>query len=316
MFIVSVIVPVYNVENFICECIDSILNQTYNYLEIILIDDGSKDRSGELCDKYANIDNRVTVIHKKNGGLSDARNYGLNIASGDFVSFIDSDDYVDNNYIEELLMAIVSNNSDIAVAAIQHFNEKRMLNKRKIETECSLSKDEAIKELFYSKNISNSVCNKLFKRHLFDNIRFPINKLYEDEYVTYKLFHLAQKVSFVNKVSYYYRFNAKSITHSKFSEKELDRVYASIEKIDFCKRYYPSYVSLVQCYLVYDCISAIIKMDKYDKNYDSIIGASIRNNLIVYLLGGNSFLSKGFAILAALSPSIAVKCYNLAKYFI
>lgn len=311
---VSIIVPVYNVEQYICSCLESIINQKFSDIEIILVDDGSKDRSGIICDEYARKDARIKVIHKKNGGLSDARNVGLKVATSEFIGFIDSDDQIDLDFYQKLYMAIKKDNSDIAVASIQHFSGEKLLYLRAVDECKSLSKYDAMKELLISQRISNSVCNKLFSRKLFEGILFPVGKLYEDEYVTYKVFDKARNVSILNNTCYYYRYNIESITHAKFTEREFDRIYASLEKIVFCQINYPKLEKYARCYLVYDCISALSKMKHYDKKYNTLIRENIRKNIIIYLKGLNSITSKAFAILSAVSPSLAVFCLKLMKH--
>lgn len=310
---ISVIVPVYNVEQYLSSCLDSIINQYFSDIEIILVDDGSKDRSGKICDEYAQKDKRIKVIHKQNGGLSDARNTGLRVASSELVGFVDSDDKIDLDYYQKLYSAIREDGSDIAVAAIQHFTEQTTLYFRSVDRCQVYYKYEAMKELLISQHISNSVCNKLFKKCLFEEICFPVGKLYEDEYVTYKIFDRARTISMLNNTCYHYRFNDTSITHAKFTEKELDRVYASLEKISFCHTKYPKLERYARCYLVYDCISALSKMDGYNNKYDKLIKNNIRKNIFVYLKGVNSTVSKVFAILAAVSPAFAILCLKFIK---
>jgi hypothetical protein len=184
---------------------------------------------------------------------------------------------------------------------------------RKLEKNQRLDRKAAMGELIYSQNISNSVCNKLFETALFEGVEFPKGKLYEDEYVTYILFHRCKAVSVRTDVLYYYRSNPDSITHAKFSDRELDRIYASLEKIEFCKTEYPEYWNSAVCYLVYDCICALEKMESYDKRYDGVIRSNIRKNILIYLKGKNSLKSRIFALLAAISPTMAVTAANIRK---
>ena len=249
---VSVIVPVYNVEKYLKQCLDSIVDQTLEDLEIVLVDDGSVDSSGTICDEYAKKDTRIRVIHKENGGLSDARNAGLKYVTSPYVGFIDSDDYIDLDFYCGLLKQMEADNTSIGVAAIAHVYPNGSMRVRKLEKNQRLDRKAAMGELIYSQNISNSVCNKLFETALFEGVEFPKGKLYEDEYVTYILFHRCKAVSVRTDVLYYYRSNPDSITHAKFSDRELDRIYASLEKIEFCKTEYPEYWNSAVCYLVYD----------------------------------------------------------------
>ena len=191
---------------------------------------------GQICDDMQKKDTRIRVIHKENGGLSDARNAGLKYVTSPYVGFIDSDDYIDLDFYCGLLKQMEADNTSIGVAAIAHVYPNGSMRVRKLEKNQRLDRKAAMGELIYSQNISNSVCNKLFETALFEGVEFPKGKLYEDEYVTYILFHRCKAVSVRTDVLYYYRSNPDSITHAKFSDRELDRIYASLEKIEFCKR--------------------------------------------------------------------------------
>ena len=180
---------------------------------------------------------------------------------------------IDVQYVEQFNILL-----DIAVAAINQVDEiGNILKTRSIDGEEKLlTKYEGMEELLFSQRISNSVCNKLFKRELFSKIRFPVGKLYEDEYVTYKLFDKAHKIYICTNAFYFYRYNESSITHCKFSEREFDRIIASELKIEFCNNNYPKLVHLAEKYLVYDAIIALSKMDVYKKSYDRYIAKNIR----------------------------------------
>lgn len=304
----SIIVPVYNTENYLVECLNSLKNQTAENLEFIIVDDGSSDNSLEISKKFEKDDHRFRVFSKTNGGLSDARNYGLQMASGEYVGFVDSDDYISSNFCECIMKTMRDNACEIGVAAIQHVDESgKLLKLRCISSEVTVLKGEkGIEELLFSQRISNSVCNKIFDKKLFKNIKFPYGKLYEDEYVTYKLFDLASNVVVCSDALYYYRYNPYSITHNEFSERELDRVIASEEKVKFCKKKYPQLTHLAKKYLVYDCIMMLSKMNKYDSKYDEYILSNIRKYLLVFISGRNSWKGKMFATVAALNPKLAI----------
>lgn len=236
---ISVIVPVYNVEKYLCKCIDSIINQTYTNLEIILIDDGSPDNCGVVCDDYFLKDNRIKVIHKENGGLSDARNAGLDIAIGDYISFIDSDDYIHKDFYKTLINLIVKYNADIAQCEfldvyeedVDNFSNDKLYINEKITI---LNNNEAINNLF-NENYVNTVVvwNKLYKKELFKNIRYPKGKIHEDEYTTYKLLFSAKKIVSISMQMYYYLRRSNSIMGKGFNIKSLDKLYAYYEQILF-----------------------------------------------------------------------------------
>ena len=235
--LISVIVPIYNVEKYLNKCIESIINQSYSNLEIILVDDGSEDSSGIMCDSYILKDKRIKVIHKENGGLSDARNVGLDKAKGEYIVFIDSDDWIDEKMIEILYNIIKKNNSDISICDyFLAYNEEIQTQKEDIEI-INLSNIEALKTI-YDKDLG--VCmivawNKLYKRNLFkDDIRYPYGKIHEDEFTTYKLLYKAEKISYTNQKMYYYRQRENSIT-SSFNKKRLDCLEAFDERVKYMK---------------------------------------------------------------------------------
>lgn len=218
--LISVIIPVYNVDEYLAECVDSVIGQTYKNLEIILVDDGSTDRSGSICDEYRLRDARIRVIHKTNGGISSARNAGLEIAQGSYIGFVDSDDYIADDMFSQLYMNI-KDNCQISVC----FNN--VVDGTKIFAECQLpdkitilSNEEAVKELIVDSTIKNYVCNKLYRAELFSGLRFPEGKIYEDIAINYLLFDRAEHISVIPKTLYYYRMRSGSVSAHKTDEKK------------------------------------------------------------------------------------------------
>lgn len=312
----SIIVPIYNVEKYLPQCLESLVNQTLKDIEIILVNDGSTDDSEAICASFAKKDKRIKMYSKPNGGLSDARNYGLCHASSDIVGFIDSDDYVDLDMFQVLLDLKERTNAEIAVGGVKMTtNDGSVYLTRAVETEMVSKRHDAMEELLKSKRILNSVCNKIFDVSLFKDIEFPIGRLYEDEYVTYKLFDQANLIAMTNQVFYYYRSSPQSITHKAFSEREFDRIYASQIKVEYIKKKYPDLVQYAQRYLVYDCVMALSKMTNYEKSYDKLTRDNIRKNLKCFLQSDYSKGTKIFAIIAALAPSISVKIFNVYKMY-
>ena len=210
---VSIIIPVYNVQDYLARCVDSVLTQTYTDLEIILVDDGSIDISGDICDEYALHDARVRVIHKENGGLSDARNAGLDVARGNYVAFIDADDYVHPSFVELLLKTINETGAQIAVSTWQELKDGD--KPRKVRTKrprCTiLTQEEAISSVFYQKKLNQSACSRIFETQLFNNLRFPEGMLYEDLAIIYPLLCKVEKVALINTPMYYYMHRQGSI---------------------------------------------------------------------------------------------------------
>ncbi|MFM0599723.1 glycosyltransferase [Streptococcus suis] len=242
--LISVIVPVYNVENYLHECLDSILNQTYQNLEIILVNDGSTDSSGKICDDYAAKDGRIKVIHQENGGLSDARNKGLDAMTGQFVTFVDSDDYLGNHCIETLYIYSQTCQADIAIGKYIEFEEDNKLfvfpnsqnSVNKIEL---LTGEQCLEKCHrYFSFIAVTAWAKLYRANLFNDntpyksIRYPVDVLHEDQYTTHKLFFKSQKNVFVDEYLYVYRRRENSITKTQLSEKRImDEIKGFEEKI-------------------------------------------------------------------------------------
>ena len=231
---VSIIVPVYQVEKYIRQCVDSILAQTFTDFELILVDDGSKDKSGQICDEYARMDTRVKVIHKENGGLSDARNKGMDQASGKYFMFVDSDDYIAPTMIECLYKSILNENADIAVCNYLYYFE----NDRKKNFATNI-KSEVLSgaEIFYNRKnernygIWTVAWNKLYKSEVFGNIRFRLGKYHEDEFWANDIYQMDIKVIMIPECLYYYRQRDNSIMGKKSIARNLDILEAFQERI-------------------------------------------------------------------------------------
>lgn len=236
---ISVIVPIYNVEKYLPKCIESIINQTYTNLEIILVDDGSPDNCSNICDSYSLTDKRIKVIHKRNGGLSDARNAGLDVATGDYISFLDSDDYIHKKFYETLINLIIQYDADIAQCEFLKVYEEDTSNFNDCEFESNeevslLNNEQALDNLFNEYYVNTVVVwNKLYKRELFRNIRYPKGKIHEDEYTTYKVLFLTNRVVITSKTLYYYLQRESSITGKGFNIKSLDKIDSYYEQILF-----------------------------------------------------------------------------------
>lgn len=228
---ISVIVPVYNVEKYLNKCIDSILSQKLSNYELLLIDDGSTDSSSEICKTFALQDHRIKYFRKENGGLSDARNFGIERAVAKYIVFIDSDDYIDSDYLVSLYTAIVNNDADVAMCGFKFVNDKYDLIDR-----VSVSDFEEDKKVISGKNLLRNVFkknghvfvvvwNKIYKRKLFDTVKFEKGRLYEDEYINFKLFWNVQKIALVDKQNYNYVQRNGSIKNSKISKKKIIDIF-------------------------------------------------------------------------------------------
>lgn len=237
---VSVIVPVYNVEEYLNRCVDSILNQTFQDFELILVDDGSTDNTGKICDIYAQEDKRVRVIHKENAGVSVARNLGVKIAKGNFISFVDGDDYIEKQYIHKLLFPLLETNANINIADLirkENFEQSKKFWNH--EYKC-ISSNEAIVELGKNSDALNakfrSSMAKMVKKELVEKFPFPIERKYaEDMAVVYKWIWHAQKVVILNDGIYYYTINNTSVSREGWNEKKLGNLKTLKEMLLFFK---------------------------------------------------------------------------------
>lgn len=236
---ISVIVPVYKVEKYIDRCVQSILGQTYADFELILVDDGSPDNSPAMCDAWAGQDSRIRVIHKENGGLSSARNAGMEIAVGEYFHFVDSDDVIHPDCLQILMTCIRRTGAEVAMGRFARFREDTVPADRFTPWDGSWvtrTNLETLDLLFVpSDNIPalTSACGTLWHRRLFDGILFPVGRLFEDEFVTYKLYHKAGKVTFVDTEVYFYFDNSDGITRNLTVEKRCDEYDAQWERLEY-----------------------------------------------------------------------------------
>lgn len=238
MRLISVIVPVYNVENYIDKCIESIINQTYTELEIILINDGSRDLSGEICNKYAKQDKRVIVIHTKNKGVSEARNTGIEVAKGEYLAFVDSDDWIEKNMIEKLYNLATLYNADIVQGNYVRIFDEIEYKQENIKEKLNFLTSEEMLLNLYNKDvmIKNIVIwNKLYNAQLFKKIRFPKGIIHEDEAIVYKLYNNSRKIIDINTNIYYYRHTENSIINKKIDFQNLDLIYILEERERYFK---------------------------------------------------------------------------------
>jgi len=232
---VSIIVAVYNIEEFVSRCIESLLKQTYYNIEIILVDDGSTDESGTICDDYQKKDNRIRVVHKQNGGLSDARNAGIELATGDYYIFVDGDDWIHKDTIATLVKVAQAEDAEIVQSDFSIVSNSININEERIILE---KEDVAIFDKDHYLDYSIIVAwSKLYKAELWKNIRFPKGRLHEDEFVFHRIVFGANKICIVKKKLFYYFQREDSIMH-KISEKNyFDAVDAYIDRVSFCRAY-------------------------------------------------------------------------------
>ena len=202
--LISIIVPVYKVEKYLCKCVDSILSQTYKNIEVILVDDGSPDLCGKICDSYLKKDNRVKVIHKSNGGLSSARNAGIEIAKGEYIGFVDADDYIDSRMYEILHSAITKESADMAVCELVMVDEFGKYIEEKKELHNDIITGNEKYNIMFLKWHFIVAWNKLYSRHIFDNLKYEVGKIHEDEFIIHKILGKCKRIVTVQDELYYY----------------------------------------------------------------------------------------------------------------
>jgi glycosyltransferase involved in cell wall biosynthesis len=267
--LINVIIPIYNVELYLRKCVDSVLAQTYANLRVILVDDGSQDDCPAICDNYAKKDNRVMVIHRKNGGLAAARNSGL-IAllndslpkHGEHVAFVDSDDYIAPDYIEFLYKLLAETQADISQCGhYVVYSETRAVDKNPNHSTISLNKMQALESLCYNGIYDVTAWNKLYKLGLFDDVRFPEGRIYEDTAVCYLLAGKATKLT-VNMVpKYYYTQRYNSIANNTiFNEQKYQFIQAGDEMADYIKKSYPQLSKAANVKRVFVRLSTLSQM--------------------------------------------------------
>lgn len=266
--LISVIIPVYNVEKYLDECINSVVNQTYTNIEIMLVDDGSIDDSSNICDEWKKKSECIKVIHKKNGGLSDARNVGIENAQGKYIIFVDSDDWIPRDSIEYLYNLIINYEADIVCGTILEVFDRKYIRKINIKEDIVVANNvEALEDLMYMQRITNSASGKIYKKELFDSIKYPVGKLYEDLGTTYKVFSKANKIVLSNKnVYFYFKNNQESIVNRKYSYRELDRITFAREELEFINNNYNQLREAAIYKLYYESIITIGKMPIKNKD--------------------------------------------------
>lgn len=237
--LISVVVPVYKVEKYLDECVSSILSQTYNNIEVILVDDGSPDNCPAMCDEWAKRDSRVRVIHKPNGGLSDARNAGIDASTGKYLMFIDSDDYIKPNMAEKLYETIRAEDADICACNLIACYEDReeIVGAREY---VSAGPEKILRMIYDQTAFPITAWNKLYKRECFDRVRFPKGKICEDAATTYLFVHNSKRVVKIPDALYCYRIRPESIMTSSFSKKRMDEEEAWRDNYLFMEEHYPN----------------------------------------------------------------------------
>lgn len=279
--LISVIIPIYNVEKYLRKCLDSVLAQSYINLEIILIDDGSTDQCFEICDTYGKKDSRIKVVHKENGGISSARNIGLDMATGEYICFVDSDDYISVDMCEEMFFHINKEEADIAIAGISFDSGLRKADLCKSEY-ATYGNKELVKEYLLNSYINNVVWNKLYHKELLNGLRFMDIARHEDVIFTTQVLSKVKKAVYINQCFYTQYLREGSIERTLFGEKDLLILQAIDFRQNYVKKYYPEFYSLVEWDKVaeiYTLIKRMIFQGYYDKSYYNNLIEQLKNEL-------------------------------------
>lgn len=255
---VSIIVPIYNAENYLDKCVHSIVNQKHTDIEIILVNDGSTDKSLSICRKYSEIDNRVIVINKGNGGVATARNVGIDIATGDYIAFVDSDDYIHPMMYKDLLNCAEKHDADIVECGFYHVSNDKIIFEKQFEQGCTIGNINSSLNLIKNKNTTNSIWNKLYKATLIGDTRFPAYSYSEDYYFNSILAYKCKLKYTVNKEYYYYNLVDGSVMRSPFSNNNLDQIKARIEMFNFFKN--KQDFELIAIYVALDILVCIVRL--------------------------------------------------------
>lgn len=277
--LISIVVPIYNVEPFLKRCINSIIEQTYTNIEIILVNDGSRDNSLSICNEYKEKDSRVIVINKENGGLGSARNAGINIATGKYIMFIDSDDYISNRMAERLFAIMKQQNADIVACDFCNFYEDGTVQKKEPSDSIrEFSSSEALKNMFWNNGIRWGAWNKLYKKELFEGIRYAEGVYSEDMATTYLLYAKSQRIIWTDECLYFYFIRSTGIMKSKPPKRYADEVMIIEELCDFYGKNYPNLKWYPQAFygkIALNNMIGLINSKEYEESYKHCVNALI-----------------------------------------
>lgn len=312
MAVISVIIPVYNSKSYLDCCLESVISQTFKDLEIIIVNDGSSDGSKEICEKYAKKDSRIKLINQENQGVSAARNKGLDVAQGEYIGFLDSDDFIKHDMYEKLYKLITENKADISVCAVEEidaYGEKKISNKDSKYKTFIFDTKEAVECILSGKFLTMYSVNKLYRRELFENIRYKIGVIYEDTILSTQIFAKSKKVVYNSQVLYYYVRNPDSITLQKFSSKDMDIIDSGEYVSKFIEERIPSLKKAAEYRKFWSYLHVLDRiilsgMDRSDYRYRKIM-YFIKNNGVNMLLNPYfSFKRKAGILTIIFSESI------------
>ncbi len=323
--LISVIIPVYNVEQYLNRCVDSVINQTYKNLEIILVDDGSTDNSGKICDEYALKDNRIMVVHKKNGGAGSARNAGLDIAKGEYIGFVDSDDYIEPDMYEFLYDLLLQNKADVSCCNMFDYKDGSYIPSSNLQMDGFFNLEQM--DGFF--NLEEVLClkgglyvwNKLFLRNSIGNLRFNEKLKFgvEDLYFNFEILKKIKNIIFSKKAKYYYWDNRNSLTRKKQHKRQkrqiLDLIEFYDEAIKYCKenkmrKVIDNYKKRLFYWIIKFLF--IISQDKCEQEESlKFLLQYVRKEITYWLFGNCSIKTKIFLLLSCINFNLASKIYRL-----
>lgn len=310
---ISIIVPVYNLEDYLPKCIDSVLMQTFTNFELILVNDGSTDNSGEICNEYAKNDHRIKVVHKANGGVASSRNTGLEVAKGKYIGFVDNDDYINQYMFEMLYNNAIIHSADIVVCGYMDVDEGQYENTKVLHSNYQIkhfNNIEALNELYTINNVTFLVpWNKLYKKSLFEDIKYEVGILCDDETVAHKIFYESKKITYINVALYYYVKRMGSITNSRFNIKKFEGVYVLKEReryfrerreLDLHQKALKSYVGIFfYCYY-----RARAELSNIDNELKALKRTFDKSMFYLLRCRGISWKRKSLYMIFSISPSL------------
>lgn len=281
--LISVIVPVYKVERYLERCVNSICNQTYTNLEIILVNDGSPDRCGEICDAFARKDSRIHVFHKENGGQASARNLGLSVAKGEWIGFVDSDDTIASNMYEKLLEIADTYDADIVCCGIERVDDNGHLSyfNDQLDDLLVLNRVDAFQELIQNYRITNAPVDKLYHKNVFEDVRMLEGMIYEDFEVMPRVLVNASKVVYTGDPLYYYYMSPNSTMRAAFSPRQFDVVKASLLRLKTYETYCPQHLLAAKVNHVDICLGTLYEASK--EKQCSSLAKELRDDLLRFL---------------------------------
>lgn len=297
--LISVTVPIYNVEKYLEKCIQSIVNQTYKNLEIILVDDGSPDSSPQICDNWAKIDSRIKVVHQINSGVSAARNTGLKLSSGDFVTFVDGDDFIDTDMYETLVSAYLKSGADIVGCSFRTIDENN--NNAVFEKQCSADiigvlPSEKIIASYFALNNGNlvSFCNKIIKKSAFDGVEFPLGRIFEDWTLAPVIYDKCEKIEFLDCIKYNYIIHSGSAMRTYTLARYYDCVCADFDHFDYFSIKTNAYNNHIESFAWADFSKCVKSYRPSKQNKKMLKSAYEKVKLICKTNGNASFSNKAY----------------------